>query len=113
MTIALDEAIANLPADVQEALRRGEEVILTRHDAPVARIIPFVETRQHCRPNRMTREEMERQAQEAMADPDFVADMREIQRAFPDVDSRNWPVFDSDKSDEKADMDFAVDSKSL
>lgn len=97
MTITLDDALAHLPAEVREALRRGEEIVLMRDDAPVARIVPVPQNPPRRRTNRMPHEEMERQAREAMADPDFVADMRNTQAAFADVDARNWPVFDESR----------------
>ncbi len=33
-------------------------------------------------------------AAEAMADPDFVADLRETMHAFCHVDKENWPLYD-------------------
>jgi len=103
MTITLDDALAKLPAEVQEALRRGEEVVLTRDDAPVARIVPFVKDKPRRRANRMGHEEMDRLAREAMADPDFAGDMRDTQAAFSKVDALNWPAFNGDEREEAAD----------
>jgi hypothetical protein len=33
-------------------------------------------------------------AVEAMADPDFVADLRETMQAFRHVDEEHWPLYD-------------------
>ena len=33
-------------------------------------------------------------AAEAMADPDFVADLQETMQAFRHTDTENWPVYD-------------------
>ncbi len=35
-------------------------------------------------------------AEEAMADPDFVTDLREIMQAFRFVDTEHWPPYDED-----------------
>jgi prevent-host-death family protein len=43
-TVTLPEAQANLP-EIVENMKPGEEVIITRNQQPVARLIPFVEAR--------------------------------------------------------------------
>ncbi len=111
MTIPLDAAIANLPTEVQEALRRGEEVILTRNDAPIARIVPVAETKPFRRANPLPRDEMEKQVREAMADPHFIADMRETQAVFSAVDAQEWPVFDKDNDEAIVGADSVADGK--
>ena len=42
---------------------------------------------------------MRRLAAEAMADPRFVADMRETMHAFRHVDSEGWPSYEEDDTD--------------
>ena len=56
----------------------------------------FIEEAIRLRMREIRHARMRKLAAEAMADPDFVADLRETMHAFRHVDKENWPLYDED-----------------
>ncbi len=80
--------ILELPEDLYETMQDAVALGLASSQAD------FIEAaiRQHAREVRHAR--MRQLADEAMADPGFVADMRETMAAFRQTDAEHWPAFD-------------------
>ena len=54
----------------------------------------FIEEAIRLRMREIRHARMRKLAAEAMADPDFVADLRETMQAFRHVDKEHWPLYD-------------------
>lgn len=77
-----------LPDDVYETAREGAALGLAASESA------FIADAVRRREREVRHARMRRQADEAMADPGFVADMRETMAAFETSDTRDWPVSD-------------------
>lgn len=56
----------------------------------------FIEEAIRLRMQEVRHARMRKLAADAMADPDFVADLRETMHAFRHVDKEHWPLYDED-----------------
>jgi hypothetical protein len=76
-------------------LRLSPDVMQTAQDAVSLGIAPnataFIEDAIRARAREVRHARMRQLAQEAMADPDFVADMHDTVRSFDAVAGENWP----------------------
>jgi len=77
-------------------LRLSPDVLETAQDAVSVGIATsttsFIEDSIRARAREVRRVRMKQLAEEAMADPDFVSDMRDTVRAFDPLAGENWPV---------------------
>lgn len=81
-------------------LELPDDVYQTAQEAVTLGISPsqtaFIEEAIRLRAREVRHARMRKLAEEAMADPDFVADLRETMHAFRHVDKENWPLYDED-----------------
>ena len=80
-----------LPDDVYETAQ--EAVTLGISSSQNA----FIEEAIRLRAREVRHARMRKLAEEAMADPDFVADLKETMHAFRHVDRENWPTYDENE----------------
>ena len=80
-------------------LELPDDVYATAEEAVRLGIAPseslFIEEAIRLRMREVRHARMRVLAEEAMADPDFVADLHDTMTAFQHVDAENWPVYDS------------------
>lgn len=79
-----------LPDDVYETAREGAALGLAESESA------FIADAVRRRAREVRHARMRRLADEAMADPGFVADMRETMAAFGPLDSQDWPASEID-----------------
>lgn len=79
-------------------LELPDDVYATAEEAVKLGLAPsqssFIEEAIRLRAREVRHARMRLLAQEAMADPDFVADMQETMQAFRHTDAENWPLYD-------------------
>jgi len=80
----------HLPKDVYDTAQEAVALGL----APS--LFSFIEEAIRLRMREVRHARMRKLASEAMADPDFVADMTETMQAFRHVDKENWPLYDEE-----------------
>ncbi len=78
-----------LPAELMETAQEAVRLGLAPSQSA------FIEDSLRRRMREVRHAWMRRLAEEAMADPDFVADMRATQREFGAADAGEWPPFDA------------------
>ncbi len=81
-------------------LELADDVYATAEEAVQLGIAPsqtsFIEEAIRLRSREVRHARMRVLAEQAMADPDFVADLRETMQAFQHADKENWPSDDAD-----------------
>lgn len=80
----------HLPKDVYDTAQEAVSLGLAPSQSS------FIEEAIRLRMREVRHARMRKLAEEAMADPDFVADLHEAMQAFQYVDKENWPLYDEE-----------------
>lgn len=80
--------LLQLPRDVYDTAQEAVALGLAPSQSS------FIEEAIRLRMREVRHARMRKLAEEAMADPDFVADLNDTMQAFRHVDKENWPLYD-------------------